>query len=49
LVSIGCDYEQDFLLRQPMPEERFSSLLLQRAASQARQASSAPRLAEKGA
>jgi hypothetical protein len=25
--SIGCDYDQGFLLRQPMPEERFVSLL----------------------
>jgi EAL domain-containing protein (putative c-di-GMP-specific phosphodiesterase class I)/CheY-like chemotaxis protein len=34
LLSMGCDFGQGPLLGQPMPEERFQSLLRQRAASQ---------------
>jgi EAL domain-containing protein (putative c-di-GMP-specific phosphodiesterase class I)/CheY-like chemotaxis protein len=42
LVSMGCDLGQGSLLGQPMPEERFTSLLRQRAATQGRDLAAAP-------
>jgi len=48
LVAMGCDYGQGFLLGQPMPEERFLSLLRQRAGAQ-RQAAPPPQATQRTA
>jgi len=43
LTSMGCDMGQGFLLGQPMPEDRFLSLLRHRGAGQGRPAAAATR------
>ena len=42
LVTMRCDFGQGYLLGQPMPEERFLSLLRQRTATQSKAAEKQP-------
>lgn len=49
LISMGCDFGQGHLLGQPMPEDRFISLIKQRAQSQSRQVGDAGPLASQHA